>query len=208
MSFWENTRKPTGFGGEVMVSFMNIGHRALARWGLRYLPLEEDSRVLDCGCGGGATIKSLLKRCPKGIVKGIDYSPVSVEKARTVNEPEVSSGRCAVLQGSVSDMIFATGWFDAVTAFETVYFWQSLLPSFHQVYRVLKPGGIFCICNEACDPVKGERWTRTIPGMTIYRAEELKAALEQTGFQNIRIHTKRRGWLRILAQKADEPNAQ
>ena len=39
--------------------------------------------VLDCGCGGGANIKTLLKLCPKGKVQGIDYSSVSVEKART-----------------------------------------------------------------------------------------------------------------------------
>ena len=30
MSFFENTRKPEGFGGRVMVSMMNLGHRALA----------------------------------------------------------------------------------------------------------------------------------------------------------------------------------
>ena len=30
MSFLENTRKPTGPGGRLMVSMMNLGHRALA----------------------------------------------------------------------------------------------------------------------------------------------------------------------------------
>ena len=37
-------------------------------------------QVLDCGCGGGANIKTLLKLCPKGKVQGIDYSAVSVER--------------------------------------------------------------------------------------------------------------------------------
>ena len=41
MAFFENTRKPTGFGGRLMVTMMNIGHRALADWGLRFLPLAE-----------------------------------------------------------------------------------------------------------------------------------------------------------------------
>ena len=53
MAFFENTRKPTGFGGRFMVAMMNIGHRALADWGLRFLPLAENADVLDCGCGGG-----------------------------------------------------------------------------------------------------------------------------------------------------------
>ena len=111
--------------------------------------LAPDARVLDCGCGGGANMKRLLKKCPQGIVKGIDYSPVSVEKSKKVNEAAIAEGRCAVLQGSVADMMFADDWFDAVTAFETVYFWPDLPQCFREVYRVLKPGGTFLICNES-----------------------------------------------------------
>ena len=33
MSFLENTRRPAGLGGKLMVRMMNVGHRALARWG-------------------------------------------------------------------------------------------------------------------------------------------------------------------------------
>ena len=80
MSFFENTRKPVGLGGKIMVAMMNIGHGAMAAWGLRFLQPAPDAMVLDCGCGGGANIKTLLKRCPKGKVQGIDYSAVSVEK--------------------------------------------------------------------------------------------------------------------------------
>ena len=75
MSFFENTRKPVGLGGKIMVAMMNLGHSPVARWGLRFLELTLDAKVLDCGCGGGANIKRLLKKCPEGIVKGIDYSP-------------------------------------------------------------------------------------------------------------------------------------
>ncbi|MEF2955714.1 MAG: methyltransferase domain-containing protein, partial [Oscillospiraceae bacterium] len=121
MSFFENTRKPVGLSGKIMVAMMNLGHSPVARWGLRFLELTLDARVLDCGCGGGANIKRLLKKCPEGIVKGIDYSPVSVEKSKKVNEAAIAEGRCAVLQGSVSDMVFADDWFDTITAFETVY---------------------------------------------------------------------------------------
>ena len=79
MSFFENTRKPVGFGGKIMVAMMNLGHSPVARWGLRFLKLAPDARVLDCGCGGGANIKRLLKKCPRGIVKGIDYSVTAFE---------------------------------------------------------------------------------------------------------------------------------
>lgn len=201
MSFFENTRKPTGLGGKVMVSMMNLGHRALADWGFPFLDIAADAAVLDCGCGGGANLTRLLKKCPDGIVKGIDYSPVSVEKARKVNQQAIQQGRCTVLQGSVADMIFASSWFDAVTAFETVYFWPDLSASFREVYRVLKSGGTFLICNECGDPEKYSKWTEIIDGMTVYRDTELQAALEQAGFQHVQTHSNKMGWLCVTARK-------
>ena len=43
MSFFENTRKPVGFGGKIMVAMMNLGHSPVARWGLRFLELAPDA---------------------------------------------------------------------------------------------------------------------------------------------------------------------
>ena len=146
MSFFENTRKPVGLGGKIMVAMMNFGHSAMAEWGLRFLQPAPDAMVLDCGCGGGANIKTLLKLCPNGKVQGIDYSAVSVEKARKVNARAIAAGRCTVQQASVAELPFEAEQFDVVTAFETVYFWPELAQNFREVYRVLKPGGIFCGC--------------------------------------------------------------
>ena len=153
MSFFENTRKPVGLGGKIMVAMMNFGHSAMAEWGLSFLQPAPDDMVLDCGCGGGANIKTLLKLCPNGKVQGIDYSAVSVEKARKVNARAIAAGRCTVQQASVAELPFEAEQFDAVTAFETVYFWPELAQNFREVYRVLKPGGIFC----GCFYVKGEQ---------------------------------------------------
>ena len=201
MSFFENTRKPVGLGGKLMVAMMNLGHTPVATWGLEFLHLSPDAKVLDCGCGGGANIKRLLKKCPRGVVKGIDYSPVSVEKARRLNRAAIQEGRCVVWQGSVEHIIFAKDWFDAVTAFETVYFWPDLPQCFREVYRVLKPGGTLLICNESNgDTDKDKKWTEIIGGMTIYKDAELKTYLEQAGFHEVQIH-KKKSWLCITARK-------
>ena len=37
MSFFENTRKPVGLGGKIMVTIMKLGHGAVARGGLQFL---------------------------------------------------------------------------------------------------------------------------------------------------------------------------
>ena len=134
-------------------------------------------------------------------MKGVDYSPVSVEKSKRVNKAAVARGRCDVLCASVAELPFESEQFDLVTAFETVYFWPDLPQCFREVFRVLKPGGVFFLCNESSgDTDKDEKWTEIIGGMTIYKDIELKAYLEQAGFHDVHIH-KKKSWLCITAWK-------
>ena len=203
MSFFENTRDPKGFGGRLMVTMMNLAHTPVALWGLHFLHLAPDAKVLDCGCGGGANIKRLLKRCPRGIVKGVDYSAVSVEKSRRLNAEAIQRDRCVIWQGSVQRIIFASDWFDAVTAFETVYFWPDLAKCFREVWRVLKPGGTFLICNEVNgDTDKDKKWTEIIDGMTIYKDTELKAYLEH--LEDIKKRDHKRAFVTLRYTKAKQ----
>ena len=92
---FSNARKPEGFFGRMMVNGMNGGsHAKMAEWGLSYITISDDADILDVGCGGGANLARLLKRCTKGTVKGIDYSPVSVKKSKEVNATAIAKGRC------------------------------------------------------------------------------------------------------------------
>ncbi len=198
MSFFENTRRPEGFGGKLMVSMMNLGHAALAEWGLQHLAVPEGAAVLDCGCGGGANIKKLLEKAVQGSVKGIDYSEVSVEKSRSLNASAISAGRCEIMQANVAQLPFEDNSFDLVTAFETVYFWPELPACFREVGRVLRPGGTFFICNECGEDNK---WTDIVSGMKIYTADELTQVLTKAGFTDIVMHKNDKGWLCATARK-------
>ena len=202
MSFFENTRKPKGFGGKIMVAMMNSGHAGMANWGLQFLDIPENADILDCGCGGGANIKRLLEKCKNGTVKGIDYSEISVEKSRKVNDKAIKNGRCEILQANVLRLPFEQDSFDIVTAFETIYFWPDLQQSFRQIYSVLKSSGTFFICNESNgDTNKDDKWVEKIGGMTIYNDTQIKNILEQTGFSHIQIEKNEKGWICVIAEK-------
>ena len=202
MSFLENTRKPVGFGGKIMVAMMNSGHSAMANWGLGHISIAPDATVLDAGCGGGANIKKLLEKCPEGIVKGIDYSEVSVEKSRKFNAKAIAAGRCEVLQSSVAELPFEENSFDLVTAFETIYFWPGLEDCFREVYRVIKPSGTFFICNESNgETKKDDKWVDKIGGMTIYNAAQILTALNQAGFADTQVDKNSKGWICVTARK-------
>ncbi len=201
---FSNTRKPEGFFGRMMVNGMNGGgHARLAVWGLSHLTLTADANVLDVGCGGGANVARLLKRCPKGTVTGIDYSPVSVKKSTEVNAAAIAAGRCRVLEGSAAALPFEEGAFDLVTAFETVYFWPDIEECFRGVSRCLKECGRFAIVNEDDGLTgKNEKWEKMIDGMHTYTPNELRTHLANAGFRDIAVHGDgQHHWLTVIATK-------
>ena len=203
MSFFQNTCKPDGLGGRLMVKIMNSGHSALAQWGFAHIHAEQDAKVLDAGCGGGANVAAWLAKCPDGHVTGLDYSEVSVAETRRVNEAAIRAGRCEVLQGNAAQLPFPESSFDVVSAVETIYFWPGLEACFAQVHRVLKPGGTFLICNECSGTnAADEKWTKIIDGMRIYDQKQICAALEAAGFAGMKYcEDEKKHWLCVLAQK-------
>jgi SAM-dependent methyltransferase len=48
----------------------------------RLIGLKGKERILECGCGAGAFLESLLKFYPELTVAGVDYSPTLLERAR------------------------------------------------------------------------------------------------------------------------------
>ena len=202
MSFFQNTQKPEGLGGKIMVKGMNSGaHAKLAAWGLSHLTIAEDAAVLDAGCGGGANVNRLLGKVPKGHVTGLDYSEISVEESRKVNRKEVAAGRCEIVQGDVSNLKFQKESFDLVTAFETVYFWPDIEKTFEGIRDVLKPGGVFFICNESDGHDKeAVKFSKIIQGMTLLDADALTGLLKKAGFTQVETDTKGI-WLCVKAVK-------
>ena len=201
--FVSQTRKPEGFLGKLMVSSMNGGHAKLADWGMSHLDGITAEFIAELGCGGGRNAAELLKCFPQAVLTAMDYSEVSVRKAKETNKAFIAAGRCTVLQGSVASLPFADGTFDLATAFETVYFWPDPQACFSEVFRVLKSGGAFMICNESDGTDETAlKFEKIIDGMKCYTAEQLTAALKAAGFSEVRTdHHSSKLWITVLARK-------
>ena len=102
-AFVSQTRKPEGILGKMMVSGMNTGHAKLADWGFAHLPAMAPERAADLGCGGGRNAGEILKKYPKAHVTAVDYSALSVERAKAYNKAMIAAGRCTVQQGDVKE---------------------------------------------------------------------------------------------------------
>ena len=199
-------RRPTGWFGRRLASAMNLGHAALTVWGLGYVRIEPEWHVLDVGCGGGQTIRTIAAAATAGHVDGVDYSAASVAVAQRKNADLIASGRVAVQQASVSRMPFADGAFDLITAVETHYYWPNLPKDLREARRLLKPHGRLVIIAET---YKGRRtdWLyrpvmRLLLRATYLSVDEHRAALTEAGFAGVEVHTERsRGWICVVGMR-------
>ena len=201
--YLNNTRKPKGFLGKVMVLGMNAGHSKVSLWGMEHLPPIAPDDMVDLGCGGGRTAARLMKKYPGASMTGVDYSEVSLAKARKLNRATVQSGRCQLVQGDVSHLNLPSDHYDLATAFETVYFWPGPLESFQQVFRILRSGGTFMIVNETdgTNPADN-KWPELIEGMKIYSEKELLYWLTDAGFTDVQVHHQpEEHWICFVATK-------
>lgn len=193
---------PAGESGRELLERMNGGtHEELAKWGLGLLRVAPDAQVLDIGCGGGANLRRLLSCVEDGHVSGIDRSSLSVQVSRETNEQAIAENRCDVVEGDVLALPYPDDSFDVVTAFETVYYWD-LPAAFSEVNRVLKPQGAFLVCNEDNgEDAEVLELATAIPGMVVYRADELVTQLERAGLVIERVSEKEGGWVAVIARK-------
>jgi ubiquinone/menaquinone biosynthesis C-methylase UbiE len=102
----------------------------------------------------------------------------------------------------VSENPWPDNSFDIVTAFETVYFWPDFVHDLGEVRRVLKPGGIFFICNELNKPegdkAPGQYWIKTL-GINVYGPAEFREYLTEAGFVEINIAAEGKGYICVNA---------
>ena len=199
--FINQTRKPEGSLGKLMLKGMNKGHKKMALFGLSTLPKDDFKNIAEIGCGGGANIKRLLRTYPNSFVDAIDYSKLSVEKSLKYNKKNLN--RCSVTQDDVSNLHLDINKYDLATAFETVYFWPNLEKSFKNVCDILKKDGYFLIVNEL-DGLKESqyKYEKMIEGMKVYKANDLKDILIKVGFSDISItKNEKKGWFAILTKK-------
>lgn len=175
----------------------------MADWGLRHLQNINPENIIDLGCGGGRNAGELLKKYPNANVTAVDYSELSVQKAREYNREMIEAGRCTVQQGDVSALELPDSAYDLATAFETIYFWPGLTDCFSEVARVLRPGGYFMICNESDGTDTASlKFEKIIDGMKSHTIEEIEASLKEAGFSKVKAdHHSTKPWITVLARR-------
>lgn len=189
-----NPAKPQGAEGEMMLTRMNRDHYDLTGWAIGFLVFNENDRVLDIGCGGGATLRRLSEKIVSGKLTGVDYSEVSVRMSAELNKTDIQSGKMKIISASVESLPFDDNSFDKIVTVESFYFWPEPAENLKEVYRVLAEGGTFMLIADIYDNGRlDEKTIENVKEFNLFNPtkEEFKNMFENAGFSQITVHTEK-----------------
>ncbi|MGA8741784.1 MAG: class I SAM-dependent methyltransferase [Terracidiphilus sp.] len=178
------------FNREPMLEQMNLEV-------LRRLQLADNQpRVLDMGCGLGATLRSFARRLPSADLRGITLVPWQLEQGRRLNQscPQASSIKLAL--GNYEQTDFASASFDAICAIESSCYSSGANKSrlISDAQRLLRPSGRLVIADGFLGPGKLRG-----PQQSLYRKLWDCWVIENLGDVHAFTHELQRGGFRDIA---------
>jgi sterol 24-C-methyltransferase len=137
-----------GWGGSFHFARYNPGesfYQAIARhehYLAHMMGLRPGMKVLDVGCGVGGPAREIASFADVNIT-GLNNNDYQIERATNYAAKQGLSDRLNFVKGDFMQMDFPDNSFDAVYAIEATVHAPSLEGVYSQIYRVLKPGGVF-----------------------------------------------------------------
>lgn len=140
----------------------------------RHYPRGAGLRLLDAGCGTGATARQLAAY---GCVTGIDVEPYALRLARQRGHPRLAAS-------SVAALPFAAGSFDVVTCLDVLVMLDEAAEAeaLSELARVLVPGGRLLVRVAANDWLRGAH-DRAWQVVRRYSPARLAAGLTEAGLR-------------------------
>src|SRR5215475_6613152 len=135
--------RPSGAAGHLAgwVMGRRSSNVARNRWAVDLLDVQPAERVIEVGCGPGVAISALAARANRGLVVGVDHSPVVIAQAARRNQAAVGAGRVCLVTAPVERLPVLAGPFDAALAVNTVGMWPDPAGRLADLGRLLRPGG-------------------------------------------------------------------
>jgi ubiquinone/menaquinone biosynthesis C-methylase UbiE len=134
--------KPAGLGGKLVTFVMNRQNDRQYRGAETALGLQDADTVLDIGFGNGYLLHRLATNYGS-IFYGIDISEDMLCAASKRCRRFIGEDRMTLSLGDALRTGLPDSFFDKVYTVNTVYFWPDLAAGLAEVWRILKPGGLF-----------------------------------------------------------------
>ena len=147
----------SGAGGDVWVNKqreMDIMLNPLGDRVIERLDLKSDAKIIDIGCGCGATTLEIAKKITQGEILGVDISEPMLDKAaETAREMSLSNISFEVKDVQVD--VMPQNYFDVAFSRFGVMFFEDPFEAFKNIHSSLKEDGLLsfvCWQNASLNP--------------------------------------------------------
>ncbi|MEX0646798.1 MAG: class I SAM-dependent methyltransferase [Balneolaceae bacterium] len=181
----QQLRKPSGSFAGIIAGEMDKTNEPLCSLTLDTMQIEDHDALLEIGFGSGRFFEKLLSRGNNLQVFGLDYSEDMIELAKDYNHSLITSGKLKLHQGSSDNLPFADRSFNKVFCNNVIYFWDQPEAHLAEIYRVLKPNGIFYTGFRPKDSML--RFSFVKYDFRLYGTDEWSSVLQKNGFTDIRV---------------------
>lgn len=171
---------PTGDGGLRTAENMALHNSNMIITAIDALDLQAGDAVLEIGPGSGTHLDKLFEKAANLTYSGVDISELMVTEAAKNNAALVESGAARFCHSNGEHLDFESAAFDKIFTVNTLYFWVDPVAYARELWRVLKPGGVFCLCFAPKEFMSKLPFTRYI--FKLYTLEEAEALLTSAGF--------------------------
>ena len=178
------------------------GEQRFRQLALENLEISKSTEVLDLCCGAGQTTRFLVQYSDR--VTGLDISPVAIERAKK-NVPQAN-----YVEGLAQRMPLDDNQFDLVHTSSALHEMtpKELEQILQEVYRVLKPGGIFTLVDFH-PPTNPLYWVPVSIFMVLFETEtawkllkrDLTSLLTNQNFEIIKKSLYAGGSLQVIQAK-------
>ena len=165
---------------------------------LRELRQVNAPLILDVATGTGRLPLAFLNHSLfRGYVVGLDLSLKMLQQAQEKLGGHM--GRYSLIWGDAQNLIFADESFDAVCCLEALEFMPAPRGVLQEMYRALRPGGVFLTTNRI-------NWEgKLMPGKA-FTDKEIRATLSEIGLTHVDIRPWQVYYDLIWAKKAGSPS--
>jgi SAM-dependent methyltransferase len=189
-------RRPSGLLGQIVARVMAKETASENDFARELLQLQPGDDVLEIGCGHGDTLAKCASVVTRGLLRGIDFSPMMHRHAMRRHRRLVAEKRVEFHLGSSDRLPFEDQSFDKVFAVHTIYFWKTPLDHLAETHRVLKSGGRFVL---GFRPEEDSGFRATFPSEIYHIRSEADVAglATDAGFEAVELRRHTRGNSRI-----------
>ncbi len=184
----EQLANPSGEKGIEVAEMMGKTNISMTIHSIANLEIKDGESVLEIGHGNCGHLKFIFEKASNIQYTGYDTSELMNTEAKRVNEDLMKNHLVEFKLYDGQMFPESDNQFHKIFTVNTVYFWKKPECFLQEIYRIIKPGGFFCLTFAEKEFMQMLPFTQF--GFTLYNSEDIQKLTKNSGFKLLRLESQ------------------